>query len=150
MLRRLCLIACLSGFIIGCGQTPAPAPVVGTIDGEVVDFNELRGQWVVLNYWASWCKPCYQEIPELNAFARQADNVVVLGVNFDQVPLYELKMLIRQLDIEFPTLAVNPGPQLGLPDIPGLPTTYILNPQGKLVNRLYGEQTRESLLAALN
>ncbi|MFT4997247.1 MAG: thiol-disulfide isomerase/thioredoxin, partial [Flavobacteriales bacterium] len=42
-----------------------------------------KGKWTYINYWATWCKPCIEEIPELNEFAAQNPYLVVLGVNFD-------------------------------------------------------------------
>ncbi len=136
--------------MLGCGTAP-PAPTVPTVEGETIDFNQLRGKWVVLNYWASWCRPCYQEIPALNALAHEhADQVVVLGVSFDQVASTQaLIPIIQQLGIEFPILAINPAAQLGISSIPALPATFIFDPQGHQVAQLFGEQTQESLLAVV-
>ena len=58
---------------------------VGTLQ-----LDELRGQWVVINYWAIWCKPCIQEIPELNKLA-ELPQVTVLGVNYDGISGEELQ-----------------------------------------------------------
>ena len=61
-------------------------------DGTLANWDKYRGQWVLVNYWAEWCKPCLEEIPELNELDKAPD-IAVLGVNFDGVtgvPLVEL------------------------------------------------------------
>src|SRR5690554_8199665 len=61
-------------------------------DGTQANWDKYRGQWVLVNYWAEWCKPCLEEIPELNELDKAPD-IAVLGVNFDGVtgaPLVEL------------------------------------------------------------
>ena len=114
----------------------------------VLDKGSYEGQWVVINYWAQWCKPCIKEIPELNALDRKYDQVAVLGVNFDAVRGAELQAQIDQLGIEFPILLEEPSAALGTQMPQVLPTTLILNPAGKLVATLIGPQDLASLALA--
>lgn len=111
-------------------------------------LDELRGQWVVINYWATWCKPCIQEIPELNALARQYPGVTVLGVNFDGSRGEELARQVGELGIEFATLEEDPAAALGTDRPSVLPTTLVLGPDGELRATLVGPQTLESLALA--
>jgi thiol-disulfide isomerase/thioredoxin len=63
--------------LVSCGQSPEP-------DEPASSAQQYRGRWIVLNYWAEWCKPCREEIPELNQLSRElADRVAVLGINYD-------------------------------------------------------------------
>lgn len=113
-----------------------------------LDLTGYEGRWVVVNYWAKWCKPCIEEIPELNALDERYSQVTVLGVNYDGARGTELQQQVDNLGVAFPTLLTEPSAQLGvqLPSV--LPTTLILNPAGKLVQTLVGPQTLESLALA--
>lgn len=133
------LLAVVSLALLGCDRQ-ASTPVS--------QLENLRGQWVVINYWAQWCKPCLQEIPELNALDRQYDQVTVLGVNYDGATGAALRQQRQQLGIEFGALEQDPAPQLGTSRPEVLPTTLILDPQGKLVATLVGPQTEQSLAEA--
>lgn len=106
-----------------------------------------RGNWVVVNYWAEWCKPCIKEVPELNALNAH-DNVTVLGVNFDGTEEAALAKQVEKLAIAFPTLPQDPSTPLGIDRPAVLPTTLIITPAGKLTATLVGPQTLETLLAA--
>jgi thiol-disulfide isomerase/thioredoxin len=131
-LSVLALLACSDE------QTTAPAP----------RLDELRGQWVVINYWAAWCKPCIQEIPQLNTLDAQYSQVTVLGVNYDGASGAELEQQRQKLGVTFASLDTDPATQLGIPRPVVLPTTLILNPAGQLVATLLGPQTLESLMQA--
>ena len=108
----------------------------------------LKGQWILINYWAKWCKPCIQEIPELNGINHEFSQVSVLGVNFDGITGEELETQIRELGVEFPTLAQDPAAELGVSRPQVLPTTLVLDPSGQLTQTLIGPQTLSSLAAA--
>ena len=112
--------------------------------GNSLQLDALQGQWVVVNYWAIWCKPCAQEVPELNALD-ELPGVTVLGVNFDGASGAELAQQLQQLAIRFPTLEADPAAQLGLAPPSVLPTTLVLDPSGKLRETLVGPQTLQSL-----
>jgi thiol-disulfide isomerase/thioredoxin len=103
----------------------------------------IPNQWNVVNYWAIWCKPCREEIPELNQL-NQIDNVVVLGVNFDRKVGEALVSDAAELGIEF-TIIDDPSPRLDITRPSVLPTTLILSPDGDLVATLVGPQTAESI-----
>ena len=123
--------------VAGCGKTPGEASLA-----------DARGHWVVVNYWAEWCKPCIKEIPELNQLAREHNEIRVFGVNYDGEAGDQLRAQVEKLGIEFPLLKVDPAAALGISRPAVLPTTLILNPGGELAATLVGPQTLESLLAA--
>lgn len=109
---------------------------------------DLRGQWVVINYWAKWCKPCIKEIPELNELDQHYSQVTVLGVNYDGVIEEELASQVELLGVEFTMLTEDPAAGLGLPRPVVLPTTIILDPTGQVSQTLIGPQTMASLARA--
>ena len=119
--------------------------------GRKVPAERLEGQWLVINYWAEWCGPCRTEIPELNALDKQLEeqSASVLGVNFDGLQGARLNKAAQALGIEFTVLAQDPAERFGLPRSEVLPATYIVDDQGRLRERLVGEQTAAGLAARL-
>lgn len=116
--------------------------------GEALDWDSLRGQWVLVNYWAEWCKPCLEEIPELNVLDDNPD-ITVLGVNFDGIRGPELVNLGAKMDIRFGMLAEDPGPAFGWKLPVALPATFVVNPEGELLEARFGPQTEEDLLGLI-
>lgn len=119
--------------------------------GHDISFASLKGKWVLINYWASWCKTCVAEIPEFNRFYRkhEQDPVALFAVNYDALPLEKHNNLIKKLNIQYPSLLADPAFALGLGNIGGVPVTFIFNPQGELVNTLYGGQNVRTLDQAI-
>ncbi|CAM2732516.1 TlpA disulfide reductase family protein [Legionella worsleiensis] len=117
------------------------------IQGQSTSFSELKGKWVLINYWAGWCQSCLDEIPEFNRFYQQhkQDPVALYAVNFDGLPALEQRNLIRRFNISYPSLISDPAADLRLGDITGVPVTFIFNPKGQLVKTLYGGQSAETL-----
>ena len=117
------------------------------MSGNTILFSDLSGKWVIINYWASWCKSCLDEIPVLNDFYKnnKNNNIALFAVNYDALPLYKQQKLIEKLDIRYPSLKQDPSIELQLGDIRGLPATFVFNPKGLLSMTLYGGQTVESL-----
>jgi thiol-disulfide isomerase/thioredoxin len=135
---RASLSILLALVLVACSPSPESR-------GDKLQLDELRGQWVLINYWATWCKPCIQEIPELNALAQQYPGVTVLGVNFDGSRGQELAQQVGELGIEFAILEQDPAATLGIKRPSVLPTTLVLGPDGELRGTLVGPQTLESL-----
>ncbi len=142
--RLLCLVTTLA-LLGGC------SPGAPTQGGNLARYEpaDHRGQWVVINYWAKWCKPCIEEIPELNELAAKHPEVAVLGVNFDGETGDELAAQVAALGIDFPLILEDPASVLGSPRPHALPTTLIVNPQGVVVKTLMGPQTLDSLRGEL-
>lgn len=119
--------------------------------GRKVAVERLEGQWLVINYWAQWCAPCRTEIPELNVLAQQlkGQSVQVLGVNFDALQGETLTQAAQDMGITFTVLAQDPAERYQLPRAEVLPVTYIVDDQGRMRERLLGEQTAAGLTARL-
>jgi len=118
-------------------------------DGDVqkdLDPDTLKGRWVLINYWAEWCKPCLEEIPELNAFAEaHSEQVSVLGVNYDGVEGEALAQVIVRFGIDFPVLTRDPASIYKFARPKVLPATFVINPEGEVQQRLVGPQTLADL-----
>ena len=132
--------------LAACGSKPD----YETLSGETGRFKDYHGRWLLVNYWAEWCKPCIKEMPELKNFSDQyAQTAAVVTVNFDGASGETLQQQVRKLNIQVPVLLNDPAPLLGIERPLGLPTTYVFNPDGKFVTRLEGEQTVATLAAAI-
>lgn len=117
---------------------------------ESLEFTS-DGRVTFINYWAEWCFPCRKEIPVLNRFNNKHSKISrVVGVNFDGLQGAELKAVEERMGVKFPTLAKDPGPELGLARPGGLPVTVVVDGHGKVVTLLEGEQIMESLESALS
>lgn len=147
----LCVLACAMALLVGCSDPSTSngarnaTPTLSVAGGESLDWSSLKGGWVLVNYWAEWCKPCLEEIPELNALDAR-DGVTVLAVNYDGVAGAELLELGERMGIGFTMLADNPAPVLGWDTPQGLPATFLVAPDGALKDTLMGAQTEEALL----
>ena len=111
----------------------------------------LTGKWIVINYWATWCGPCREEIPELNRLSReQPESLKVFGVNFEPVSGEEMEENIKEMGILFPVFPEDPYEQLGYERPLVLPTTIVISPEGSIHAELVGPQTRDSIIALTN
>ena len=117
-------------------------------DLEGSSHENLAGKWIVINYWATWCGPCREEIPELNLLSREKPDVLkVFGVNFEPVDCQEMQENIKEMGITFPVYPEDPYEQFGYERPMVLPTTIIISPEGSLHAKLVGPQTRDSIIA---
>lgn len=147
-MRLQFMVVVLAGFMLaGCAED------LGLDQhGRKVTAEQLQGQWLVINYWAQWCKPCRTEIPELNLLSEQLKDrqAQVIGVNFDALQGETLREAADSFDIRFTVLASDPAQRYGLPRNDVLPVTYIVDAKGALRERLVGEQSAAGLLSKLS
>ena len=121
-------------------------PVLGTtLDGEPFDLADYRGTPVVLNFWASWCGPCRRELPALAAFAKANPEIQVIGVDY-QDDVEAARTFAAENGATWPSV-VDDGPIGAAYEVPGLPATYLIDAQGRIVERLLGEVTEATLEA---
>ena len=114
--------------------------------GGTLRLSDFRQQWVVLNYWATWCSPCRKEIPELSELHKERDDIVVLGLAYEDTETENFDTFLAEFDPSYPILLVDvfaPPEPFGAPKV--LPTTIILDPQGYPVKTYLGPVTREDL-----
>ena len=107
--------------------------------------ENLKGQWVMINYWADWCPPCLKEMPELVAFASANKDVQVFAFNFDQLDGEDLDYEINKFGVDLPSILSHPRDIWGIESPATLPATYFINPEGEIVQSLFRPQTQESL-----
>ena len=116
------------------------------LHGGEASLKEFRGKWVVLNYWATWCAPCRKEIPELSALHEARDDIVVLGLAFEDTEIENFDEFLEEFHPGYPLLLVDvyaPPEPFGAPKV--LPTTIILDPAGYPVKTFLGPVTRPDI-----
>ena len=118
--------------------------------GNSISEDDLSGRPLLVNYWAEWCGPCLDELPELNALAEARPDVAVLGINFDGIEGEALAALSDEMGIRFSVLGADFAEAMRLIRPQVLPTTYLLDPQGNVLRTLQGPQDEAALLAALD
>ena len=122
-----------------------------SLHGDDVSITGFRDSWVVLNYWATWCAPCRKEIPDLSALHDSREDIVVLGLAFEDTDIESFDRFLEEFRPSYQILLVDvyvPPEPFGAPKV--LPTTIILNPEGHPVKTFLGPVTRESLESFIN
>jgi thiol-disulfide isomerase/thioredoxin len=123
----------------------APVPVdfeLEQLDGGTLSIADLRGQWVVLNYWATWCAPCRKEIPDLSELHMRADHISVVGIAYEETEPEVFREFLAEFSPTYPNLLVdvyNPPQPFGAPM--ALPTSILLDPAGIPVKTYVGPVT---------
>jgi len=119
-----------------------PRLKVTTFDGKPYDLAAQCGQWVVVNFWATWCGPCLQEIPDLTAFTRKRKDVAVIGLDFEEIEKPELEAFLKQHTPGYPIALIDtyhPPQDFDTPR--ALPTSYLIGPDGAVVHKFLGPIT---------
>lgn len=118
-------------------------------NGKPQALNQWKGKIIVLNFWATWCPPCREEMPELSALHTeyQDKNVVVLGIALDEINL--IKEFDEENNISYPLLgAEDTGGNLAFNlgnDKSALPFTVIIKPDGSIANTYFGRISKSLL-----
>ncbi len=122
------------------------------LDGQSHKLSDYRGdQWVVVNYWATWCAPCRKEIPDLSRLHDEREDVTVLGLAFEDLSVSDFEAFLEDYPASYPILMVdtfNPPEAFGAPL--ALPTTHLVNPEGLLVETWLGPVTSEMIVAEIS
>ena len=153
----LVAVAIVAGLIVfevassGSGQTGKPAPPLPSkvLQAPKVTLASLRGEPTLINFWASWCEPCRQEAPELARFADSIHGGRLIGVDYTDRAAPG-RDFVRQYGWDFPVLEDPDGIYGARYNFSGLPTTVVLDAQGRIVEELRGPQTRVDLQRALD
>lgn len=117
------------------------------LTGKSHKLSDHRGKWVLVNYWATWCPPCLDEIPELELFhsKHKDQDAVVIGVAMDEIDNAGLGAFVEDQFISYPILRTDPYGRGELGSVPGLPTSFLVSPSGELVARQVGPVTANAI-----
>lgn len=117
--------------------------ILKDLTGKTHTLAGYKGKWVVVNYWATWCPPCLEEIPDLIALHERRKDMVVLGIALEYKDAKEIRAFVEDNLMSYPVVLGDDRviQQIGPADV--LPTTYIYNPQGQLAKVRRGSITRQ-------
>jgi len=138
----------LAGLLLALSMSWAQADGFKVTDttGKTHTLAGYKGKWVLVNYWATWCPPCLQEIPDLIALhENKKNNLVVIGVALDFRNAQQVSDFAEGLMVNYPIVLGNSQVVNQIGPVQGLPTTYLYNPDGKMVAQQVGAITRAAV-----
>ena len=136
----------LGGLLLALAATWAQAADFRLTDtqGKTHTLSGYKGKWVLVNYWATWCPPCLDEIPDLIALhENKKNNLVVIGVAMEYRSAKQVTDFAEGLLVDYPIVLGNDQVVRQIGPVQGLPTTYLFNPDGRMVAQQVGAITRE-------
>ncbi|MBS0462121.1 MAG: TlpA family protein disulfide reductase [Proteobacteria bacterium] len=135
-----CLIQPSDGRTTPSSDQPRPTLKVTTFDCGSFDLAQQRGRWVLVNFWATWCGPCLEEMPALSRLAQSRKDVVVIGLDSeDGIDAPTLAAFIKQHAPAYPIAVVDPyHPPADFESPRALPTSYLIGPDGVVVQKFLG------------
>jgi thiol-disulfide isomerase/thioredoxin len=123
----------------GAESPKQPALKVETLDGKTFDLASERGKWVIVNFWATWCAPCIAEMPALSAFIESRRDVSGIGLAYEDTDRQEILDFLKQHPVAYPVAQVDVNEPPADFDTPrGLPTTYLVAPDGTVARHFLG------------
>jgi len=127
-----------------------PRLEVTTLDGGHFDLAAQRGHWVVVNLWATWCTPCIAEMPDISAFVGAHPGVAAIGLAWEDTDKAEVLAFAKKHPVDYPLAQVDVyEPPADFEPPRGLPTTYLIAPDGRVAKKFTGPITRVDLDKAL-
>jgi len=145
----------LPGKVRDVGPEPVPDLTLETLDGTSIDLTAQEGDLLLINFWATWCAPCREEIPDLKALHSDLDNLTVIGIALDRKGREVVEPFAQKLEINYPIVIDEAGTaEAEFGPIPGLPTTILVTPEGQITKRVVGifptEEMRPTLQEMLS
>ncbi len=127
----------------------APEIALKDLNGEEVRLSDFKEKKVVVNFWATWCKPCREEMPAMEKYHQNAgDDVVFLAVNTD--PLNDVKGFVDEMDLTFPILLDEKDKTSKDYSIVSIPTTFFIDENGVVAKKHIGQLNYEEISNMVN
>ena len=127
--------------VIRFAKDPQPAPpfLLQDLDGNVVSTAAWQGKVVLLNFWATWCPPCREEIPILVQLSKKyKEDLLVIGISVDDGPPAEVREFARRIGVNYPIVMRSRELIAEYGGVPALPTTFLINKEGRVVQKHEG------------
>ena len=128
-------------------ETAAPNFTLTDLNGVPVTLGALRGKYVMLDFWATWCGPCRETMPHIQEIHEQIEDLVVIGINLETRS--KAARYMKNENYSFTVLVDEDGGVSALYDVIGIPTTVIINEKGQIERYLIGKRTGNDIRSAL-
>lgn len=131
----------------------APNFELTTLEGETVQLADLKGKKVVLNFWATWCPPCKEEMPEMERFYKQYQSeVTVVAVNFtvSEKGVSHVKRFVQENGYSFPIFLDEKNKANSGYEVLSYPTSYFLDEEGRITDKIVGPMTYQVMKEKTN
>lgn len=154
----------VAGFLFGCARSEPPAANVADqatvlspswtlndVEGRPVASEQFRGKVVILDFWATWCPPCRQEIPGFVALQKQygEKGLVVIGVSLDQQGPGVVKAFMQQFGMNYPVVMGDQAVVDAFGGVEGIPTTFVIDRAGNIVAKHVGYADQQTFEIAI-
>jgi peroxiredoxin len=143
-LLLLLLLSCSMGNAPKEGKV-APDFQLLSLSGQQVSLSQFRGNVVIVDFWATWCKPCRLELPHFAALYEEfeKEGLRIIGVSLDQVGSAEVASFVREWKIPYVVVIGNGDVVRNYGGIRGIPTTFVIDKQGNIYRKYVGYRDKE-------
>ena len=130
---------------------PAPAWELKDLEGQAVKLSDFKGKVVLLNFWATWCPPCRQEIPDLIALQNQYKDkgLVVVGVSLDQNGPAAVRPFVSRIKINYPVVMGDEKTARAYGSVQVIPTTFFIDREGRIAGQHEGGDDKAGFEASV-
>lgn len=129
------------------GNKKAPDFSLKDLNGKGVEIKQFKGKVIFLNFWATWCGPCKEEMPGMEALHQQLKekDFVMLTISVDYEGIKPVQEFINKQRYTFPVLLDPKGETLDLFEVKGIPTTFLIDKKGKMIGKAIGPRDWKSI-----
>ena len=134
----LLLLFCLPVFFVTAADKVTDFSFID-LQGDTHQFSTYKGKWVLVNYWATYCPPCLAEIPDIDRFA-QANKKTFVALGFDAggSSVDDIVAFKKRLGIQYSLIPAQESTMLAFGVVMAIPTSYIISPEGEIVDKFVG------------
>ncbi|MDA7746490.1 TlpA family protein disulfide reductase [Psychromonas sp.] len=157
-MRNLLKPICIAFFVLSTAftvnaETVEDMPLTGLVDTQDTSFGQLKGQWLYVDFWASWCIPCKKSFPFMNELQNvfKDKNVRVIAISVDDTEAAAVKFL-KYNKTDFWVFHDPKGKLASEFKVPGMPSSYLINPEGEIVYKHVGftEESGNEIINVIN
>jgi peroxiredoxin len=130
--------------VSSAARTPAaPNFTLKNLNGETVSLTDFRGKYVFLNFWATWCFPCREEMPSMDSLYRKfrsSNRFEMLAVSLDRQGEAVVKPFVNKYGFSYPILLDEENRTVENYGVVSIPSTFILSPEGEIIEKIFGSR----------